>query len=89
MSSTTQQQKAYDAGVQDGVLTGVQPTDLKFIQDFNEYDGEALVCYLNGVGDGVSGISQRGDLLKVPYTIIGVDWANGPDWSSSELPAAA
>ena len=71
--SATQQQQAYDAGVQDGLMTGVEPKDLKFVQDFNGYDGETLVCYLNGVGDGVAGISARGDLLKaVPSETVGL-----------------
>jgi len=68
--------KAYEAGVRDGQMAGIQPSDLKFVQDFNEFDGEELVCYLNGVGDGIAGYDHKEFTEPtVPASLADVDRA--------------
>lgn len=67
MTEATQQQKAYDQGVKEGAL-GMHVPELTglWVQESRGYDDESLVCYLNGVGDGLAGTSARGDLLMLP-----------------------
>lgn len=69
MSTITEQQKAYDAGVQDGALSGIQPSDLRFLQDVYDYDGETLVCYLNGVGDEIAGVAALHHFIPVAKAV--------------------